>query len=292
MRSNIGVLAALSAAAFGLRAFPMGADHPADRPVNLSEAPAGLNALINWTNRVHGYFVNAEDRFFFAGDSESFSAFLKQYAALDGIAGRRLTVREGKGQARSPWDKGDGKACDWVMDVALVSWVEGHRDVFRDATGGGPGKEKPKYLAEVEVWNGGAVDLKRVCIPPVIHVARPGQREAPATSTNAAPSGAMRGETTSPLRQVKLAVGMKRLEAERVIAEATGVKSGYDLHAMDTSREVRYRDGSTVLVVRYKPGSPAPWIATPDGGAQHLPPVDGEVLSWEFRQEAPTSNPE
>lgn len=104
MRSNIGVLAAWSVAVFGLRAFSMGADHPAHQPVNLSESPAGLNALVNSTNRVHGYFVNAEDRFFFAGDTESFSAFLKQYAALDGIAGHRLTVREGEGQARSPWD--------------------------------------------------------------------------------------------------------------------------------------------------------------------------------------------
>lgn len=178
-----------------------------------------------------------------------------------------------------------------MLDVAFVSWVEGHRDVFRDATVDPRGKEKPKYLAEIEVWSGGEVDLNKVRIPPAVHVVRPGHPEA-ATNACAPSSGAERGETVRSLRRVRLSVGMKRLEAERVIAEATGVKSRYDLHAMDTSREVRYRDGSTVLVVRYKPGSPAPWIATPDGAAQHLPPVDGEVLSWEFRQETPTSNPE
>ncbi|MFA6174760.1 MAG: hypothetical protein WC701_13945 [Kiritimatiellales bacterium] len=90
----------------------------------------------------------------------------------------------------------------------------------------------------------------------------------------------------SPLRHVKLAVGTTRLDAERIIADATGVKSKYDLYAMDTSLEVRYQDGSTVLLVHYKPGSPAPWVTTPDGHAQHLPPIDGEVLSWEFLTQA------
>ena len=90
----------------------------------------------------------------------------------------------------------------------------------------------------------------------------------------------------SGLRKVNLVAGMKRLDAERIIADATGVKSKYDLYAMDASREVRYRDGTTVLVVRYKPGSPAPWVKMPDGHAEHLPPMDGEVLSWEFLSEA------
>ncbi|MEI7835391.1 MAG: hypothetical protein WCK05_03170 [Planctomycetota bacterium] len=75
---------------------------------------------------------------------------------------------------------------------------------------------------------------------------------------------------------------MSRLEAERLIAQATGVKSKYDLYAMDTSSEVRYSDGTVILIVRYKPGSPAPTIQLPDGSRQGYPPMDGDVLSWEF----------
>ena len=86
----------------------------------------------------------------------------------------------------------------------------------------------------------------------------------------------------SRLAQVKLAVGMQRLEAERLIAQATGLKSKYDLYAMDTSSEVRYSDGTVTLIVRYKPGSPGPTIQLPDGNRQGYPPMDGEVLSWEF----------
>lgn len=89
----------------------------------------------------------------------------------------------------------------------------------------------------------------------------------------------------SKLPRVKLAVGMKRAEAERLIAAATDVPSKYDLHAMDTSREVAYRDGAVTLVVQYKPGSPSPLVQVPGGGAQHLPPIDGEVIAWRFEQD-------
>ena len=86
----------------------------------------------------------------------------------------------------------------------------------------------------------------------------------------------------SRLRAVELVAGMKRLEAERLIAAATGVKSIYDLHAMNTSKEVTYRDGAEALIVKYKPGIPAPTFIVPGGGRQTLPAVDGEVIAWEF----------
>ncbi len=89
--------------------------------------------------------------------------------------------------------------------------------------------------------------------------------------------------SASTLLNVKLTVGMKRAEAERLIAEATGTPSKYDLNAMDISPEVRYQDKASVLVVRYKPGMPAPQIQTPDRHIQGFSPVDGEVLSWEFK---------
>ena len=178
MRRSLNfVLALMFTVVLHSRAYAMGADHPADRAVNLQDVPPGLNDLINQTNRVHGFFVNAEDRFFFAGDTIAFSAFLKQYATLEGIAGHRLIIHRGKGQAKSPWDKGDGKACDWMLNVAPVSWIEGHREVFRDAAGDASRTEKPKYLAEAHVWTAGSVDLDKVSIPDGIHVVR---QESPA----------------------------------------------------------------------------------------------------------------
>jgi len=153
--------------------FGLGADHPADRPVNLDKAPPGLNKLINNTNRIHGFFVNAEDRFFFSGDTALFASFLKQYAALKGVAGHRLVIHTGKGVAKSPWDDGKGKPCEWMLDVAPVSWRKGHADkIFRDPGRPPAKKGEAEYLAEVHVWLKGSIDMKKLTIPGGIHVER------------------------------------------------------------------------------------------------------------------------
>jgi len=81
----------------------------------------------------------------------------------------------------------------------------------------------------------------------------------------------------SPLRRVSLSVGMKREEAEELIAEATGIPETYNIFTMHGEREASYRHGTTTLVVRYRPGLPAPW-----GDGHHWPPIDATVLSWEF----------
>jgi hypothetical protein len=163
---------ALLVLVLGARAYGLGADHPKDRPVILDQAPPGLSDLINQKERVHGYFVNAEDRFFFAGDTAAFNDFIQKYAMIDGMAGHRLTIHKGKGRAKSPWDKGEGRPCDWMMDVALVSWVEGYREVFKDPEVAASKTQKPKYLAEVHVWAEGNVDLSKVKIPASVNVVR------------------------------------------------------------------------------------------------------------------------
>ncbi len=152
--------------ACSIQAFGLGADHPVDRPVNLDKAPSGVNELINNTNRVHGFFVNAEDRFFFAGDSSDCALFLKQYAALKGIAGHRLIIHPEKGVAKSPWDEGDGTPCDWMLDVAPASWRERHADqIFQDKNGSPPKEGNKEYLVELHVWTKGNVDITKVEIP-------------------------------------------------------------------------------------------------------------------------------
>ena len=51
----------------------------------------------------------------------------------------------GPGRAKSPWDKGEGKPCDWMLEVALISWRQGHdAEVYRDPAPPEPKGEKPK----------------------------------------------------------------------------------------------------------------------------------------------------
>jgi hypothetical protein len=161
-----------------IRAYGIGFDHPADR-VYLRKTPAGLNTLLNQTNRVHGFTVNVAQRFFFAGDTPAFSAFLKQYAALKGIAGHRLIIHTGKGFAKSPWDDDEGKPCDWMLDVAPTSWRERHSGkVYRDKDGTPPKEGEKEYVVELHVWTKGNVDIKKVEIPKGVTVAHKKEKQS------------------------------------------------------------------------------------------------------------------
>lgn len=124
-------------------AFALGMDYPAGQPVKLHQAPAAVNDLINNANRIHGFFVNTEDFFFYAGDTAALESFLNRYAALEGILGHRLIVHPGKGVARSPWDGGEGMPCDWRLDVSRPT----------------------KWLLIVHVWTEGNVEMNRLTVP-------------------------------------------------------------------------------------------------------------------------------
>jgi hypothetical protein len=100
----------------------------------------------------------------------------------------------------------------------------------------------------------------------------------------AAPAAEGAGDTLPPItvpvweqRFATLVPGQGRVEAEACIAAVRQVPTTYDLYAMDTSAVVAYRlDPETVLVVRYRPGTPAAHVS--GGAAGGHPPVDGAVL--------------
>ena len=165
--------------ACSIQVFGWSSTHSSNHPVNLAEAPSGMNELINSTNRVLGFFVNAEDRFFFAGDASVFTAFLKQYAELKGIAGHRLIIHPGKGVAKTPGDDGEGKPCDWMLDVAPVSWREGHSNkVYRDRDGSPPKEGEKEYLVELHVWMKSNIDIKTIKVPKGVLVVHEKEKQA------------------------------------------------------------------------------------------------------------------
>jgi hypothetical protein len=107
--------------------FGLGSDHPNGRPVGNPLWPPGLASLVNQSNRVHGFFVNAQDLFFFSGTATNFSNFLEVYSKLDGVAAHRLVLHEGVGEAKSPWDT-SGQSCDWelFLDSRWGTNIVGH----------------------------------------------------------------------------------------------------------------------------------------------------------------------
>ena len=63
--------------------FPLGGDHgPVGKTSLRDNMSAALRKLINRRDRVHGYFVNSEDIFFYAGNTEALNQFLTGFAKL------------------------------------------------------------------------------------------------------------------------------------------------------------------------------------------------------------------
>ena len=153
-------LLCLALFALPIPGYPLGSDHPKDRPVGESSLwPKGLSSLANATNRVGGFFVNAEDVFFFAGGAEEFGRFLQGYSEINGIVAHKLVVHAEKGVAKSPWDKGPGVPCNWKLVGYPESWHTG------DAS-------KKGYVLEAHVYLGDNPGLEKVPVPKSITVVR------------------------------------------------------------------------------------------------------------------------
>lgn len=134
------------------RAIGLGSDYQNDQPVGGTSAwSEGLLKLVNTTNRVHGFFVNAEDVFFFLGSATNFSGFLRDYSKLQDIEKHQLILHEGQGEAKSPWGKA-GKPCDWKLYACPKAWLA------RDGKTNG-------FVLEVHFWTGGKIALDQVIIP-------------------------------------------------------------------------------------------------------------------------------
>jgi len=153
--------------------FALGSDYPGDRPVTGSTNwPTGMNKLVNATNRVHGYFVNAEDIFFYAGGAAEFTAFLQEYSRLEGIESRCLILHDGIGEAKSPWEK-SGRPCDWKVYACPKGW---HNIAVLSKQGTNSvevlqmAAREPGYILEVHFWSGGRISLEQLDIPKNVEV--------------------------------------------------------------------------------------------------------------------------
>jgi hypothetical protein len=134
-------------AAVGL--WGLGSDHgPGPVPAGDGGWPEAFTEIFNREDRVHGYFVNSGDVFFYAGDADAFNEFLEQCSKLED-ADHELVLHPGKAKVRSPWDKeGRGIDGDWRL--------------YADRRPRTPGK---KYLVQVDLWLGGKVPLEGLKVP-------------------------------------------------------------------------------------------------------------------------------
>ncbi len=149
-------------------ALGIGADHPPVKPgANSTGRQTGLGALIHRADRVHGFFVNSEDVYFYAGDTPAVNEFLATYSKLENTK-LEITLNRGSKKARSPWDKADRNIdVNWKLytspiDVSLLmkSKLEQHEidEIKRQW------KEGPS-VSKVEIWLGDRISLRDLNVP-------------------------------------------------------------------------------------------------------------------------------
>ncbi len=160
------VLALLILCFAAAQALGLGADHPKG-PITLSDkCPIGLAELVNRPDRVHGYFVNWEDVYFYAGDTKVLNEFLDGYAKLPNTV-FRLVIHPGPKKARSPWDKQDRDLqVEWTLYTTPL--VRGAQDV---PTNDG------KFHTRVDVYVGGRIKLEDLRVPAAVLVESGGEIE-------------------------------------------------------------------------------------------------------------------
>jgi len=162
MRNTVSSLIALVAVVCCLPAFPLASNHPPGLPVGQQpDWPEGLADFLNSPGRVHGYFVNANDFFFYRGDTDEFNQFLDQYARLEKTP---LTVVLQPGPGKTNFITRDDKEItfDWKVDVYCRGWA---REIPPDLPGG-----KSQYVAIIQLHTGGEVNLNKVNVPVNVEV--------------------------------------------------------------------------------------------------------------------------
>jgi hypothetical protein len=163
------------AVAFSLCAFlahhkacALGSDHPPGQPIaGTTNWPSGLERMVNLTNRMHGFFINQADYYFYTGSQAQLGEFLKDFSKLGGTSEKRLIVHKGVGEAKSPWDK-DGRPCDWQLYTCPKGWHNlGKLSLDPKSTPEERRKasQEAGYVVEVHFWKDGTIALDKIQIP-------------------------------------------------------------------------------------------------------------------------------
>ena len=149
--------------------FGWGADYPPGTPAGWSpDWPEGTKELVNREGRVHGYFLNACDVLFFAGDTSAFNEFVAQYAVLRDTP-LTLILHPGCGMAGSPWDKEKKIPFEWQVNILGRGWDRRYPEP--------PTADESKYVVLTELWLGGQVELAKVKVPFNVEVKSGGEIE-------------------------------------------------------------------------------------------------------------------
>lgn len=149
----------------------VGADHPPVTPA-VTNAPGqtALQRIHNRADRVHGYWVNSEDVFFYAGTTTALSDFIASCSKLEDTQ-VEITLNVGPKKARSPWDDEDRNiVTNWSLytapyDVRLLAEIDGTKTTTETLK---KQIQESPATARIDIWLGGPIVTREIQIPPNI----------------------------------------------------------------------------------------------------------------------------
>lgn len=147
----------------------LGSDHPKPVPNQSGSWPDGMADLVNAENRVHGFWVNSEDVFFFIGTTKDLNLFLERCAKLP-ASELTVVIHPGRLEVRSPWDKEPRDLyADWRLHSS-IGWEVPLPD--------GDKKQPIPTQLRVDVYLGTSIELDKLVIPDSAKVKSGGEIEA------------------------------------------------------------------------------------------------------------------
>jgi hypothetical protein len=137
----------------------MGGDHKFDENGNIYvgshlDWPSGLVDLINSGGCFHGHWVNANDEFFYQGDTALLNKFLKSYSKLNDTP-LAVVIHAGSFRRSALWGEKPDKPYDWKLLVQKHGW----------GAPGTPNSANEKYVVTLDVWIDRGIHLADLDIP-------------------------------------------------------------------------------------------------------------------------------
>jgi len=162
-------IAAATAAALAAAAFGLGGTYSKDHKVVEQPGwPKGLADLANSPGRVNGYFINANDFFFYAGDAKACGEFLDRYAAFKDMP-LVLILHPGRGLTGGLGDPNPAIPFDWGLSIVRRGWGADMPEAYRNSPS--------QVVVTVNLYVGGRVSLNALEVPLTVEVRSGGEIE-------------------------------------------------------------------------------------------------------------------
>ena len=123
--------------------------------------------LVNSGGCFDGFWINANDWFFFRGDAKTFNEFLKAYGSLKNTP-LQVIIHAGSERPGLPWDSSRPTSLyNWQLEILKRGW--GVPKI--------PNKPEEKYIVTVNLWIDKQIKLSDVIVPETIQLKSAGEIE-------------------------------------------------------------------------------------------------------------------